>query len=237
MRRHLPSFAILTLACLLTAGCGDIGGTSSADATTAPDAPAGTDDAPTDAPAPATTGPAAAPAPGGGATSTPPPAPAPPPKQVPALTCQQLASAHVGSAEVPYLDYADYLPLTDGVWSGEDGDTVTLRKPCGIGHLDGDGAVDAVGTVSMNGGGSGTFFTLVVWRNVDGKPVYRTATELGDRTPVVSITVSGGKAKVVWLTRSADRSMAELNIRRTSVYRLSGTAFTEVSHTDAPYQP
>jgi hypothetical protein len=236
MRRTLPSFALLALACLLTAGCGDIGSTPSAAASTAPaaDAPAATDDGPADAPAPTATGPADAPAPGGG-TSAPPPAPTP--KKVPALTCKQLGSAHVGSAQVPYLNYADYLPLTEGVWSGEDGDTITLRKPCGIGHLDGDGAADAVAAVTMNGGGSGTFWTLVVWRNVDGKPVYQTSTMLDDRAPIVSIAVSGGTAKVVWLTRSADRSMAELNIERTSVYQLSGTTFAEVSHTDTPYQP
>ncbi|MFI0792696.1 hypothetical protein ACH4OY_08355 [Micromonospora rubida] len=236
MRRTLPSLAILALACLLTTGCDTGGSTSSAGTTTAPaadDPAAPAEDGPE--PAPATTGPAAPPEPTVVSTTAAPPKPAP--KKVPALTCKQLAGAHVGSTKVPYQGYADYLPLSEGVWSGEDGATVALQKPCGIGDLDGDGAADAVGAVTLNSGGSGTFHTLVVWRNTDGEPVYRSLAELDDRTPVVSITVSGGKAKVVWLTRSADRSMAELDIRRTSYYQLSGSTFTEVSHTDAPYKP
>ncbi|WP_165949890.1 hypothetical protein [Micromonospora sp. KC207] len=232
MRRTVPSFAIAALACLLTAGCGAGGSTTSAGTTTAPatDAPAATEPA-TDAPAP-TTGPAA--------PSTTPPSTTPPkptPKKVPALTCKQLAGAHVGSIEVPYQGYADYLPLSEGVWSGEDGATVILQKPCGIGDLDGDGAADAVGAVALKAGGSGTFHTLVVWHNADGEPVYRSLADLGDRTPVESISVSDGAAKVVWLTRSDGRGMAELDIRRTSIYRLSGGTFTETSHTDAPYTP
>ncbi|MFI1192876.1 hypothetical protein ACH4T9_06380 [Micromonospora sp. NPDC020750] len=236
MRRTLPSLAILALACLMTAGCDAGGSTSSAGTTTAPaaDEPAApAEDGPE--PAPATTGPAAPPEPTVAGTTAAPPKPAP--KKVPALTCKQLAGAHVGSTKVPYQGYADYLPLAEGVWSGEDGDTVTLQKPCGIGDLDGDGAADAVGAVALKSGGSGTFYTLVVWRNADGEPVYRSLAELDDRTPVVSITVSGGRAKVVWLTRSAERGMAELDIRRTSYYQLSGSTFTEVSHTDAPYKP
>ncbi|MFC8846581.1 MULTISPECIES: hypothetical protein [unclassified Micromonospora] len=234
MRRTLPTFAIAALACLLTAGCGDDGTTASAGTTTAPaaDAPATTEPAAA-APATATTEPAAAPS--TAAATTEPPKPTP--KKVPALTCKQLAGAHVGSTEVPYQGYADYLPLSEGVWSGEDGATVTLQKPCGIGDLDGDGAADAVGAVALKAGGTGTFHTLVVWHNADGEPVYRSLAELGDRTPVESISVSGGAAKVVWLTRSDGRSMAELDIRRTSIYQLSGSTFSEVSRTDAPYAP
>ncbi|WP_320069183.1 hypothetical protein [Micromonospora sp. RTGN7] len=237
MRRTLPSLAMIALACLLTAGCGDTGGSpSSAGTTTAPaaDEPvAPAEDDPE--PAPATTGPTAGPKPTVAGTPVAPPKPAP--KKVPALTCKQLAGAHVGSTKVPYQGYADYLPLSEGVWSGEDGDTVTLQKACGIGDLDDDGAADAVGAVALKSGGTGTFYTLVVWHNADGEPVYQSVAELDDRTPVVSITVSGGKAKVVWLTRSAERGMAELDIRRTSIYQLSGSTFSEVSHTDEAYKP
>ncbi|WP_329015458.1 hypothetical protein OG271_08615 [Micromonospora rifamycinica] len=153
------------------------------------------------------------------------------------LTCAHLAQARLGSSKVPYNGYPDYLPLAGGQWSGEDGATVTLQKPCGIGDLDGDGADDAVGAVAINSGGTGTFYTLAAWRNSGGTPAFRALADLGDRTPVVSITVAGGRATVVWLTRGPGRGMAELNIKRTSVYKLSGSKLTEVSHTDAPYNP
>ncbi|WP_157744990.1 hypothetical protein [Micromonospora coxensis] len=49
--------------------------------------------------------------------------------------------------------------------------------------------------------------------------------------------MTDGKATAVWLTRSAGRSLAEVDVRRTSVYRLSGTTLVEVGHTDQPYAP
>ncbi|GAB3176634.1 hypothetical protein FHX75_121622 [Micromonospora palomenae] len=233
MRRTLPSFAAVTLVCLLTACGGDTGTTDTASTTVTPSADAST------AAAPAAIAPSATP------TTAAPAAPAaaetltakPKPPAAPALTCKQLAGAHVGSAKVPYNGYPDHLPLTEGQWSGEDGATVLLQKPCGIGDLDGDGAADAVGVVALNGGGSGTFFTVLVWRNSGGKPAFRALADLGDRTPVLSVKVAGQRATVVWLTRSDGRSMAELDIRRTSTYQLSGTTLVEVGHTDAPYTP
>ncbi|MGN9918091.1 hypothetical protein [Micromonospora palomenae] len=233
MRRTLPSFAAVTLACLLTACGGDTGTTDTASTTVTPSADASTDAAPA-AIAPSatpTTAAPAAPAPAETLTAK------PKPPAAPALTCKQLAGAHVGSAKAPYNGYPDHLPLTEGRWSGEDGATVLLQKPCGIGDLDGDGAADAVGVVALNGGGSGTFFTVLAWRNSGGKPAFRALADLGDRTPVLSVKVAGQQATVVWLTRSDGRSMAELAIRRTSTYRLSGPTLAEVGHTDAPYTP
>ncbi|SCL63083.1 hypothetical protein GA0070606_3735 [Micromonospora citrea] len=152
------------------------------------------------------------------------------------LTCADLRSAEVGSRQVRFRGYADPIPLAGGRWAGGDGSTVELQKPCAIGDLDGDGADDAVGVVMLNGGGSGSFFTLAVWRNVGGDPAYQAQTDLGDRTPVTSVSVRDGRATVVYLTRTPDSAMAELNIRRTASYQLSGTSLTERGHTDAPYR-
>ncbi|MFB9545563.1 hypothetical protein [Micromonospora sagamiensis] len=156
-----------------------------------------------------------------------------PRRKVRALTCGDLRDAQVGSSTVRYQGYPDHLPLHEGRWSGEDGATVLLQEPCAIGDLDGDGAADAVGAVMLETGGTGRFWSLVVWRNVGGEPRYVTVTDLGDRTPVQSIRITDRKATVVYLTRAADAAMAELNIRRTAVHRLSGSRFPEVSHTDA----
>jgi hypothetical protein len=176
-----------------------------------------------------------------GPTSTPSPTPAPVvtvtvTKALPAaLTCDELKHALVGSTTISYNGYHDSIPLGDGVWSGEDGNTVTLQDTCGIGDLDGDGAADAVGVVVLTSGGSGQFYTLVVWHNGSAKPVFTALADLGDRNPVQSITIAGGKATVVYLTRTSDAPMAEVNIKRTAIYKLSGHHFTEQSHTDEPY--
>ncbi|MEV4481081.1 hypothetical protein [Micromonospora coxensis] len=153
------------------------------------------------------------------------------------LGCADLEDARVGSRTVRYRGMAEPVTLDDGTWRGRDRATVTLQRACGVGDLDGDGTADAVGAVALNSGGSGTFFTLVAWGGSGGEPVFRALADLGDRTPVERISVADGRATVVWLTRSAGRSLAELDVRRTSVYRLSGTTLVEVGHTDQSYRP
>jgi hypothetical protein len=157
-----------------------------------------------------------------------------PRRKVRALTCGDLRDARLGDGSVRYREYLNPLPLRDGRWTGN-GATVRLEKPCATGDLDGDGAVDAVGSVVLDSGGSGRFWSLVVWRNVDGKPHYVTATDVGDRTPVQSIRIADQKATVVYLTRSPGTAMAELDLRRTAVHQLSGARFPEISHTDVPH--
>lgn len=171
----------------------------------------------TPAPAPATT-----------------PAPAKP--AVPSLTCAQLKNATLGSATVKYNGYPDGIPLADGSWSGEDGNTVTLTV-CATGDLTGDGAVDGLAALKLDGGGTGKFYSIGAWRNVAGKPVFAALKDLDDRTPVQSIAIAAGKATVVYLTRNDGEPAAQISIRRTAVFTLSGATLTELSHTDVPYTP
>jgi hypothetical protein len=151
------------------------------------------------------------------------------------LTCAQLKTAAVGSTTIAYQGYHDSIPLSGGTWNGEDGNTVTLEEPCAIGDLDGDAAADAVGVVMLSSGGTGQFYTLAVWRNSHGSPVFTALADLDDRNPVQSISIADGKATVIYLTRTADAPMAEVNIKRTAVFALSGHHFTEVGRTDVPY--
>lgn len=155
---------------------------------------------------------------------------------VKALTCTQLKNAHLGSPSVKYNGYPDYIPLADGIWSGEDGANVELRE-CGIGDLNNDGAADGLASIVLSTGGTGHFYSLAYWRNDAGNPVFAALKDLDDRTPVEKITISGNVATVVWLTRTPDLPAAAVNIRRTSKFKVSGTTLTEISHTDAPYTP
>ena len=204
------------------AGCGGHGAPAGAAATTSAGPAA------TSAAASATAGAA-----GGGVGAAPATSAARPP--VAALTCAQLRSAAVGSTTVSYNGYHDSIPLGDGHWSGEDGNTVDLQHPCGIGDLNGDGAADALGVVALTSGGTGTFFTLVAWRNAGGHPVCVAVADLGDRNPVRSVSIAGGRATVVYLTRTDDAPAAQVNLRRTAVYRLTGATLVETGHTDEPY--
>jgi hypothetical protein len=170
------------------------------------------------------------------ATPTTPPATSKPatPPIAKALTCAQTKWGEVGSATISYNGYHDSIPLGGGVFSGEDGSVVTLQKPCGIGDLTGDSAKDAVGVIMLTTGGTGQFYTLVVWKNVSHKPVFWALADLGDRNPVLSVAIAGQVATVQYCTRTADAPMVELNITRTATYRLSGHTFSETGHTDEP---
>jgi hypothetical protein len=158
-----------------------------------------------------------------------------PPAKGSALTCDQVAEAELGNSTVRYNNYPDPIPLTEGRWAGEDGVVVALQPPCATGDLTGDGAADAVRAIMLDGGGTGKFWGIVLWRNVEGTPAYVGAVDLGDRTPVQQVTISAGQAQVVYLTRPDDASMAELVIERTATYRLVGDKLEEIGYVDKPY--
>lgn len=163
-----------------------------------------------------------------------PAAPTTAPGRVAALTCKQLETAWLGSAEQPYNGYRDPIRLRDGLWSGEDGVVVQLQWPCATGELTGDDAVDAVVPVLMDGGGTGKFWQLAVFRNVKAQPAYLTMTEIGDRTPIEQLSVSGRQVRVQFLMRPEDPSSSVDVVRRTTTYRLDGDRLVATGHTDAP---
>jgi hypothetical protein len=183
---------------------------------------------------------AASPAPSAGVIGSAPPtttSPAPPPLAAP-LTCGQLRNAAVTTATVKLSDYpSSSINLTNGRWTGGYGAEIVLQDPCGIGNIVGDNALDAVGAVVLSTGGTGRFYSLVAWRNSAGSPVLAATLAIGDRNPVVDISIASKKITVVYLTRDDSASMAELNIKRTAVYKVSGTVLVELSHADVPYIP
>ncbi|RGC67834.1 hypothetical protein C5N14_16630 [Micromonospora sp. MW-13] len=150
------------------------------------------------------------------------------------LTCKQLETAWLGSAGQPYNGYHSPIRLTDGLWSGEDGVVVQLQWPCAVGELTGDDAADAVVPVLMDGGGTGKFWQLAVFRNANAGPAYLTMTEIGDRTPVEQVSISGRQVTVTFLMRPDDPSSPVDVIRRTAAYRLDGDQLVATGHTDAP---
>jgi hypothetical protein len=178
---------------------------------------------------------ASSPATSPSAATTPTPTPTvtkttPPPAK--ALTCAQTKFAEVGSATISYNGYHDSIPLGGGLWSGEDGNTVTLQSQCGIGDLTGDGAKDALGVVMLNGGGTGQFYTLVVWKNVSHSPKFWALKDIGDRNPVIAIGIAGQIATVQYCTRQDSSPMAVLDITRTATFKLSGHTLSETGHSD-----
>ncbi|BCL13961.1 hypothetical protein [Micromonospora sagamiensis] len=148
------------------------------------------------------------------------------------LTCAQLQDAELGNVEHPYNGQSTPIRLVGGSWSG-DGMVVRLQS-CAVGDLTGDDAADAVGVMLMDGGGTGKFWQIVFFGNIDARPHYVSTTDIGDRTPVEAVSVSGQRLKVVYLMRPEDPSSTASLIRRTATYRLSGSLLVETGHTDVP---
>lgn len=160
-----------------------------------------------------------------------------------ALTCGQLADAEIttDTVKLPDLAIDGSMNLAGGQYNAEDGGSIELQSPCGIGDVTGDASRDAVGVVKVTdgGGGTGRFYDVVVWRNDGGKPHMYTVISLGDRNPVVKITISSKKITIVYLTRAAADPMIALTIKRTAVFTLSGQSMQENEslRKDEPYSP
>jgi hypothetical protein len=158
----------------------------------------------------------------------------------PDLTYAQLRDAVVATSAIRVDGYDSGVQLSGGVWtSSSDGVQIELLEPHAIGDLDGDGDKDAVGAVRADAGGTGHFYTLVVWLNDGGAPVLAATSALGDRNPVVELAIASRVVTVVYLTRTDDVPLAGVNIRRTATYELTatGSSFVETGHTDSPYTP
>ena len=115
-------------------------------------------------------------------------------KPPPPLTDESLANAlypsQMGSSSRVQLKDGKYSEQNPG---GSGVTTVTLMDVRGRGLIDGDKTEDAVVVLAASGGGSGTFYSLVVVLNKEGStagiPVPGAWTDLGDRVVVHSVDV------------------------------------------------
>lgn len=106
---------------------------------------------------------------------------------------------------------------------------VQLGKEQAAGDVNGDGAEDAVVTLVVNSGGSGTFTYLVVVLNEKGTAKPGTPVLLGDRIIVQSLAIQSGSVIVTLLTRKADEPMsAEPKIAITRNFKLQGDQLSEI---------
>ena len=97
-----------------------------------------------------------------------------------------------------------------------------------VGDVNGDGLQDALVTLVVDPGGSGTFtyFALVVNENGTAKPL--AAVFLGDRIVVKSLAIEQGSIVVTMLTRNPDEPMsAEPKVEVTRTFNLQGEELVE----------
>ena len=154
-------------------------------------------------------------------------APAPPeqpttePTSLPSGELQRLTLEELRNAayHVPLLDPADpAIRLQDGqaalFYEDVPAGGIWLGDQMAFGDLDGDHIADAAVIVFYNGGGSGTFISLVAVLDRDGAPVQWAHDLLGDRVAVQSVTISHGEIVLDMLTHSPQRMLCAAPPRR-----------------------
>ena len=106
---------------------------------------------------------------------------------------------------------------------------VQLGKDPAFGDLNGDGVEDAIVTLVVEPGGSGTFTYLAPVINDHGTPKPGAAVLLGDRIILKSVSIQNGEVVVTMLTRKPDEPMsAEPTVEVTRTFKLQGDQLVEV---------
>jgi hypothetical protein len=139
----------------------------------------------------------------------------------------------------PYYAFgADGAPLTEGMFSGEDGLVLAVQKPCATGDLGGEIGYVTVGTImSSIVDTTGRFWAVMLCTKPADRAQCVVHFALDDRDPIESVSVKDKKLTLVYLTRPADGASAGVAVKRTAVYAVDGSILKEQSHTDEPYTP
>ncbi len=128
---------------------------------------------------------------------TPPPAPAEvssaAPSAISALTAEQVRNASVSLSTLTGDTPISY-QLLNGTYNLPNGNgTINLLDLLALGDLDHDGAGDAAALIAENYGGTGTFVSLIAFRNENGQPVQVAITPIDDRPQITSLRFDAGQ--------------------------------------------
>ena len=104
-----------------------------------------------------------------------------------------------------------------------------------ISDIDGDGVKDNLFLVSQNGGGSGTFVSLVAQLAISNKGKYINAYPIGDRISPQSISINkDGNIEVAYLARVDNEPMStEPTLLKRIILRFNKASYS-FERTDAP---
>jgi len=131
------------------------------------------------------------------ASPTPPPAPvevsSPMPSAVSALTVEQVRNASVSLSTLTGDTPITY-QLLNGTYNLPNGNgSINLLDFLALGDLDNDGAGDAAALIAENYGGTGTFVSLIAFRNENGQPVQVATTPIDDRPQITNLRFDAGQ--------------------------------------------
>lgn len=103
--------------------------------------------------------------------------------------------------------YQETVQLNQGSFQrdgGEDSLYVNLLEPFATGDLNGDGVDDLAVLLAENGGGSGTFVSLITFFNQDGQPIQQPGVLIDDRPLINDLSIQDQKIIVKATIHSAN---------------------------------
>lgn len=158
-------------------------------------------------------------------------------RPVPASGCAAVSGARVFGAEAPYSDHPEGLQLTAGRWTAG-GEKLVAGRPCTTGRLENLDATATLTTLTWSTDGTtGSWWALALCAPGKSGTQCTVQDVLDDREPIQSVTITGGDAVVVYLTRTADVPAAGVNIRRTATYHYHVHSLVQTGYHDEPYTP
>ena len=111
--------------------------------------------------------------------------------------------------------------LQDGVLSRRP-EVWRLHDLIAFGDLDNDGVDDAAVVLSYNGGGSGTFYSLLAVVNENGAPLHVASIGLGDRIRLNSLAITAGVITVKMVAHGPNDGLCCPTQETTATFRLDG---------------
>ncbi len=121
--------------------------------------------------------------------------------------------------------YGKTVKLTDGNYRYETSTElldVILLDVYATGDLNGDGVEDAAVILGENGGGSGTFESVIVVYNENGTPVQAAAATLGDRVLVRSAAIQSGEIILEMQVHGPNDGLCCPSVPTLQTYRMIG---------------
>lgn len=156
-------------------------------------------------------------------TTTPtalPPTPTLLPTAIPSLSLDALKNAEYaiegpasGKAKLVNGSYQEKIPNSSAQIN------VAFNEVLSVGDLNGDGVADVAIILTINSGGTGTFYNLYGVLNDKGAPKPTAPEVLGDRIKLKSLTIQGGEISVNFLTQGPKDALANPTLDATRKFK------------------
>lgn len=114
-------------------------------------------------------------------------------------------------------------------WSDHVRESWQLHDPIAFGDLNGDGVEDAAVVLTYNGGGSGTFYSLLAVRNENGAPVHIASFGIGDRVRLNALEIAAGVITVRMVAHGPTDGLCCPTQDTVATFRLNGNTLELLS--------